>query len=444
MVVSLFARGGAACVFGALALVGRAPAAAQDARAEQARLAEDSRLHPADYEAAYRYVVASVELRDYEAAIGALERLLAFNPRLARAQKELGLLYARLGAGETAAMHLRAALEGGALGPAQRAQIEALLPQILKETEPSRWSARLQAGVRSQSNASFFPNNGLFVAGGLGLVAPLQRRADFNAFELADIANDSDLDTPGEAHLETRFKGYATQQFHLASYNVGVFGLSVGPRFALDPAAAPGASVKPYVTGMTSYVGSSNYLNSGGAGVSVAAPLGEDVIVEPGVEYRYLSVASAGLFPSAAALGTGSAVTASLNGLWAPRENIRLETRAAFTRANAVRLPQSFDQVEGQALLRFDFESPLARFERKWSLAPFGRVFHAFYDAADPALDPARARRDTGWAAGLLVEAPLTRWVAVSAAFEYARYDSNLPNFRTDNLSVWFGPVARF
>ena len=53
-------------------------------------------------------------------------------------------------------------------------------------------------------------------------------------------------------------------------------------------------------------------------------------------------------------------MTASLAGLWAPRENIRLETRAAFTRANAARLSQSFDQVEGQALLRLDFDSPLA------------------------------------------------------------------------------------
>ncbi|ATQ67441.1 MULTISPECIES: tetratricopeptide repeat protein [Methylosinus] len=438
-----YARSGAAVVLGALAACCAPVARAQDARAEQARLAEETRLHPADYETAFRYVMVSAELRDYEAAIGALERLLAFNPNLSRARKELGLLYARLGAGETAALHLRAALESGALGPAQRAQIESVLGEALKESEPSRWSARLQAGLRSQSNGSFFPNNGLFVAGGAGIVSPLQRRADFNAFELVDVANDTDLDTQSGAQLETRVKGYATQQFHLPGYNVGVFGLSVGPRLALDPVAAPGVGVKPYVTGMTSYVGGSNYLNSGGAGVSVAAPLREDVVVEPGVEIRYLSVASTGLFPSAAALGTGGAVTASLAGLWAPRENIRLETRAAFTRANAARLSQSFDQVEGQALLRFDFDSPLAG-AGKWSLAPFGRVFHSSYDAADPLLDPARARRDTGWAAGVLVEAPLTRFVGVTAAFEYARYDSNLPNFRTDNLSVWFGPVARF
>lgn len=430
---------------GVLALASAAPpAVAQDARAEQARLAEETRLNPADHKANFRYILLSVQLRDYEAAIGALERLLAANPRLAPVRKALGVLYARLGAGETAAMHLRAALEGELLDPAQRAQIEALLPELQKELEPSRWSGRLQAGVRSQSDATFFPTNGLFLAGGVGVAAPYRRRADFNAFELAEIANDTDLDIQGDAQFETRFKGYATQQFHLPSYDVGVFGLTAGPRLALDPTGAPGVTVKPYVTGMTSYVGGSNYLNSGGAGVSVNAPLGDNFALEPGVEYRYLAVAAAGRFPSAASLGTGSAVTASIGGSWAPRGAPRLETRAAFTRANANRLSQSFDQIEGQALLRFDFASPISGLPGKWSIAPFGRIFHVSYDAADPVVDPWRARRDTGWASGVLVEAPLTRWVGVTAAFEYARYNSNLPNFRTDNLSVWFGPVARF
>lgn len=86
-----------------LALPGAAHAF--DARTEQSRLAEHIRLHPTDYEATYRYVAISTELRDYEAAIGALERLLMFNPGLARAEMNLGSLYARLGAYQVAAQH---------------------------------------------------------------------------------------------------------------------------------------------------------------------------------------------------------------------------------------------------------------------------------------------------------------------------------------------------
>lgn len=417
---------------------------AQDARAEQAQLATALRLRPTDYEAAYRYVRLSIELKDYEAAIGALERLLAFNPGLSRAQKELGLLYARLGAHQTAALHLRAALASGDLDPAQQAQIEAVLPEIEKQTEPSRWSGRLQAGLRSQSNASYFPGDGLFLVGGVGVFSPLQRRSDFNAFQLAEIANDTDLDAQGETLLETRFKGYATQQFHLTRYNVGVFGLSIGPRVPLDREFWPGASVKPYVTGLTSYVGGSNYLSAGGLGVSLRLPFGDDIAIEPGVEWRYLGVNPTGLFPSVATLATGNAVTTSIAGSYRPSEDVRLETRFAFTRANAIRASQSFDQVDAQTLLRVDFDPPVDLIGRKWSLAPYARISHIAFDEPYVVLDPWRARRDLAWAAGVAFETPVTPWLGFSSAFEYSRNNSNLPNFQTDNLSVWFGPVARF
>ena len=108
-----------------------------DARAEQARLSDHIRQHPTDYEATYRYVLLSTELKDYEAGIGALERLLGFNPSLSRARKELGFLYARLGAYQVAAQHLRKALAAGDLDPVQVAQIEAHLSDIEKQNEAS-------------------------------------------------------------------------------------------------------------------------------------------------------------------------------------------------------------------------------------------------------------------------------------------------------------------
>lgn len=443
-VVSKFVRaaGRAICLGGIVTAL--ATAAAQSPRAEQERLAEVIRLRPTDYDATYRYVLLSIELRDYEAAIGALERLLAFNPGLSRAQKELGLLYARLGAHETAALHLRAAFSAGDLDPAQKAQIEAALPDIEKQTQTSRWRARLQTGLRSQSNASFFPADGLFLVGGVGVLQPFQRRADFNAFELAEIANDTDFDANGDAVLETRFKGYATQQFHLSRYNVGVFGLTSGPRLTLDQERWPGASVKPYVTGLTSYVGGSNYLNVGGAGVDLRLPFGEELALEPGVEWRYLGVSSGGFFPSVATIATGNAVTASVAASYRPLDDVRLETRVAFTRANAALASQSFDRIEAQGLLRIDFDPPLELVGRKWSLAPYARIFEIAFDAADPVLDPWRARRDVAWTTGVAFEASLTPWLGLSSTFEYARNDSNLPNFKTNNLSVWFGPVARF
>lgn len=101
-----------ACLTAGVLLCG--PVAAQDMRAERDRLAAHIQANPDDDQATYRFVVIATELRDYEAGIGALERLLMFNPNLSRARKELGFLYARLGNWEIAGQHLRAARDSGA------------------------------------------------------------------------------------------------------------------------------------------------------------------------------------------------------------------------------------------------------------------------------------------------------------------------------------------
>jgi hypothetical protein len=85
-----------------------------------------------------------------------------FNPRLSRAEMELGFLYARLGAYQAASEHLNLALSIGDLDIAQQTQIRAQIADIDKRNEKNRVTGRIIAGLRSQTNANFFPSNGLF------------------------------------------------------------------------------------------------------------------------------------------------------------------------------------------------------------------------------------------------------------------------------------------
>jgi hypothetical protein len=43
-----------------------------------------------------------------------------------------------------------------------------------------------------------------------------------------------------------------------------------------------------------------------------------------------------------------------------------------------------------------------------------------------------------------MVDLPITPYFGFAGNVEYARNDSNLPNFKTDNVSVSFGPTAKF
>lgn len=427
-----------------------APAAAQDARAERDRLAAHIQAHPEDDAATYRFVALATELRDDEAAIGALERLLMFNPDLSRARKELGFLYARLGNWAVAAQHLKEARKSQSLDAVQKAQIDAQLPDIEKRTQPSRLTVRLHTGLRAQSNANYFPASSLFQIGGAGTVSPGGPRGDVNAFQLVQAAHDYEFGSQRGDQLETRLTAYATEQFRLPQYSVALFAASIGPRFFIPQGAVQGLSIHPYASGAVSLLGSNNYLDTGGAGASLRADLTPDFWLEPGAEWRSLWVARApsafGVAPEAtlSTLATGDAVTGYLNGGYALFDAVRLEGRFGYTRAGAFYAAQSSNQFDAQAMLRLEVDPPHPALARRWTISPYARFTHLAFDAPNPLVSPFVARREAAWTYGIMLDAPVTPMLGFAANLEFARNDSNLSNFSTRNVSVSFGPTAKF
>ncbi len=416
--------------------------------AEVQRLADYIRTHPTDYEATYSYVRLATELRDYEAAIGALERVLMFNPNLAHARKELGFLYARVGAYSTAAFNLRAALNAPNLDPAQKAQIEAQLPDIEKQTQASRFSGNLQVGIRSQSNAAYVPLNGLYQIGGVQTFSPSGRQSDWNTFQMGQIAHDYDFQNQRGDVVETRGMVYATQQFSLTQYNVALFSGSFGPRFGLQE-ISPGLSVKPYVAGAVSLLGDINYLNTGGAGVALRQTFGDRLVLEPGFEWTQLWVNSGASVvdqasQTVATLATGGVFTGSLSGSLRLLDNVKLEGRGAFSRANAYVASQASNQVDVQAMLRLEVDPPLAQMPRRWTIAPYARFTQMAFDTPNPLVDFFRARRDDAWTYGLALDAPIGAQLGFSGHIEFLRNDSNISSFKMQDVSVTFGPTAKF
>jgi tetratricopeptide (TPR) repeat protein len=426
------------------------PVAAQDAGAERARLAAHIQSHPEDYESTYRFVALTTELRDYEAGIGALERLLMFNPKLSRARKELGFLYARLGAYEVAAQHLREARAAGDLDPAQTAQIDAQLPDIEKRTQASRLSVRMHVGLRGQSNANYFPANSLFQVGGAGRVSPGAQKADLNSFQLVLAAHDWEFGGQRGDRLETRVTAYATQQFNLPQYSVALFAATVGPRFFVPQTLVSSLSVRPYLTGAVSMLGSNNYFNAGGAGASLRAEFASGAWLEPGAEWRGMWVdPGRGLlgtspFATLSTLATGDVVTGYLGGSYRLLDTVRLDGRVAYTRANAGYAAQNSDQVDAQAMLRLEVDPPHPMIASRWTIAPYARYTHLSFDTANALVDAFVARRDSVWTYGMMLDAPVTNAFGFAGHLEFARNDSNLPNFKTHNVSVTFGPTAKF
>jgi hypothetical protein len=428
-----------------LVSLGTNPAHAQDATSEQDALFQQMMNNPQDIETTFAYVKVATARGDYEAAIGALERVLFYRPGLARIKYELGSLYFRLRSYEMARRYFKEALASPDLDPITRDRVETSLPDAEKQLEQSRLSGFVATGLRYQTNASFAPTSGTVRLGGqdLALLPSATRKADTNWFGLAGVSHDYDLDNQRGDTLETRFVGYVTEQQRFSNLNVGLFDLSFGPRMALAPDLLPGVTIKPYVVGGNTWLGGSSYLSTGGAGITAKIPFDERFSIGPEFEWRRAEVNSGDVVP-VSTLSSGNWYTAGISSTTEIAQQIRLDTRGLYRRADSQVSFQSYNQWVVEAALSFAFAPPFDFVSRNWSIAPFARYIRTEFDAANPFIDPLITRSDTEWIAGVVVDTPLTKTFGLSTVVQYDKVGSTLPNYRQDNFSVMFGPNARF
>ena len=426
------------------ALLSAGPARADDA-AEQQQLFERMVREPTNYDVTFQFVHVATARQDYEAAIGALERLLLYQPRLTRVKYELGILYFRLGSYEMAKHYFTEALNSPDLDPITRERIETYLPDADKQTQQSRLSGFAQTGLRYQSNANFSPTSGTINLGGQSFaLAPVgQKHADGNWFGMLGLSHDYDFRDGRGDQFETRFIGYATAQFKLSDLDVALFDISAGPRFAIAPEILPGLSIKPYAVAGKAWVGGASYLTSGGAGVTMTVPVMPHLVLTPGFEWRSADVNSGVIIP-VTGFGSGNWYTGSLGATANLTSMIKLETVGLYRTGSADLAFQSFHQWEGDAAVTFEFAPPFALASRNWSIAPFVRYIHTAFDAANPAINPLITEVDRELAYGLIFNTPFWRNVAVQTMVQYDRTDSTLPNYTQRNFSVMSGPSVRF
>ena len=440
-----FSRSSALLIACAVILVAQVGAARSQSPAEQDQLFQQMVRNPGNHEVTFAYVKVATGRGDYEAAIGALERLLFYNPHLTRVKYELGALYFRLGSYEMARRYFKEALASPDIDAITKERVEAYLPDTEKQLQPSRFSGFVQTGIRSQSNASFAPGGGVLRLGGqdLALLPTARQKSDVNWFGLVGLSHDYDLQNQRGDILETRAVGYLTEQSRLKDLNVGFVDVSFGPRLALAPELLPGVTIKPYIVGGNTWLAGATYLSTVGGGASLKVPVNDRFSFGPEFEWRRAEFKTGDVVP-VSGFNTGDWYTSSLSASWTIAQQIKLDARGLYRRGDSAFVFQSFDQWAIEAALTLEFAPPFDWISRNWSVAPFVRRIETHFDAANPFIDPLTVRNDGQWSVGALFNAPLTKTFGLSAAVQYDKTSSSLPNYRLENFSVMFGPTARF
>jgi hypothetical protein len=419
-------------------------AQAQQSVSQQQILYDQMVRSPTDYGVTTQYVRTAEERGDYEAAIGALERMLYYNPKLGRVKFKLGVLYYRLHSYEMARRYFQEALESPDIDDALRADIESYLSDSEKQMQPSRFSGFAQIGIRSQSNGNLSPNGDFTRFGGANIPLPgtSKGRPDFNTFQLVAFNHDLDLGNQRGDILETRFTGYATQQFRFNDLDIDLFEASIGPRMAISPEFLPGATIKPYIIGGMTAVGGSRYFASAGAGVTTQFPVGPNFNFGPTYEWRRVDfnltdLVAQPVFNSGDWNTTGMWFSGNL------RDGVRYEGRGFYRRGSSELDFQAFKQWGGEAALTFNMALLSPAF-RNLNVSPYVRYLRTDFDAPDAAVDPTTARLDNEWTYGTKFDIAITKTFGLSATIQYDATSSSLPNYRQHDLSILGGPTARF
>jgi len=412
---------------------------------------------PTNVDLTFQYAALATKVGDYEGAIGALERILAFNPHLPRVRMQLGELYFKLGSYKIARAYFQEARAGGA-PPDVAAQTVRFVAEIDRREAPSvpapvaapqpgsELSVFAQTGIRYQSNATQGPSGDIRSLGQIAIPpTATAKQPDWNMFGLFGVNYVHNLKHDNEDAYEASVAGYYAKQFRLNAYDFSLLELQTGPRFSLPPVS--GLSVKPYAIGTISGLGDALYFRGGGPGFSARYITKNKALawIEALVEYRYRTFYDSQNFPTSSQQ-TGGLLTVGLRAAGTIVDHLEWFARLGFDRANTA---GNFDfndyhHVGFDVGFPVSFELPVLDSKRAWVVTPtFGMSYYNYFQA-NPLIDPIIVRKDHDWHGGIAFDAQIYGRYGMRVQFLYQDLQSTLSNFRMQNYSVSAGPTYRF
>jgi hypothetical protein len=434
----------------ALALLGTG-ARAQDPADDPAQLKTQADIlfkrllvRPDDLQASFQFAEIETRLGDYEAAIGALERMLFYNQNLPRVRLELGLLYFRLGSYAMARSYFEAAISGPDVPREVRDRVGPFLGEIDRRLSINQLAFFAQTGLRHQTNADAGPDSQIINVFGIdaAISSKFRRRPDWNAFGSVALHHVYDFGDQRGDVWETDFAAYYARQFQVDFLNLGIAEVATGPRFGIGEAT--GLSFHPYVLGDDVTLGDRQYFATAGAGASFRYNTSFGVTLEPGAEFRARSFSNSSLYPTAS-FQDGDQVIAALGAsgtLFTP--NFGWQGRLSFTHDTASYHPFAYDQFGIELALPYQFVVALGTTSHTWTVAPFGSFFDVNYAAVDPFINPNVKRHDHLYRAGVTLDTKLYKDFGFALTVEYDQTTSTVVNYRTTDFIISGGPTVRF
>jgi tetratricopeptide (TPR) repeat protein len=403
--------------------------------------------NPTNVQVTFQFAEVAARLGDYEAAIGALERMLFYNPNQPRVKLELGVLYYKMGGYQIARSYFDQVRKSPGTPPDVLAKVDEFVAVIDRGgSSGSGFHGFVWAGTRYQTNASTGPASLIVRSLGQDVALGNQfgKTPDWNKFVLAGFTYSKDLGD-GTA-LETSFLGYYAKQERLSQFDLGLVELTLGPRFALPQGPFANASWKIYGIGTAASLAQHPYFASPGLGISTRFNLGDMARVEPSYEYRSRRFSSSDIFVTANQQ-SGKLQTAAITASGSLGGQLPWFGRVAADR-NRTDDPMfafnSYNRLSADIGFPMPFTLTGPDGPHQFLYTPAAGASRTAYLIPNPIIDPVTTRLDREWHASSTLDTQIYANFGLRTQVQYTRTSSSLPNFSTDNFAVSFGPTGRF
>jgi hypothetical protein len=440
-------RFAAAIAFGVLlASQSLAQAPASDSELDRAYDAAFQELFrdPGNLDKSFRFAELAVRKGNFEAAIGALERMLLIDPDLPRVRLELGVLYFRLGSFEIARGYLQRVLETPNVPPDVRERVQAFLTEINNRMQRSRFSGSASFGYRFSDNANTGPSStGVFAS---GVPAELDRqftnKSDVNYLAAGQINHTYDLLTQNNDLIESSLSLYGSRQRTQRQLDIFFSELTVGVRHPYLQRYIDGASIRPFVLLNWVFLGDSNYQTAWGLGVETTFPWTPRVATTFILDLKREEFTSESDRTNAAGQ-TGYETGFRVRTTWVVFENLQLSNRLEYTNQTAIEDFNAYSEY----LIGFGVTRPFdwkVFIDEPVVISLNGSRSISDYHDVNTSVDSNRLRFDRQWQTGLSGTLPLSEsWSAVGL-LQRTTTGSNIPNFRYRASSASISLSYRF
>jgi tetratricopeptide (TPR) repeat protein len=398
---------------------------------------------PDDLDAAFEYAALSIKAGDLEAAISTLERMLIFAPGLPRLQLELGVLYYRLAAYDTARSYFQAAISGPDVPDQVRSKVDEYLAAIEDGQDTTRFHGQVRAGYRYQTNANRSPVGSTVVLNGLPftLSEASLGSPDSNVYGAGVFHYSIDLPSQGNT-IEVDLVTYASKQFERDDLNLALAELTIGPAFDLNSLGMENAVLGVYGIASTVFINGHFYSVGYGAGARFVTQPSPSFTSTTAIEYRQRDYHNSAVAPLADDRDGGeirgySSATYIVN----PRLALTGLAYAQYDKANKGYLTYSEAGFSAGPIIAFD--APIGHGE-PWVLSPSAGLVWRQYEDPDPMINALDAEHDFEAFVGANLTVPIRNGWALLTETEFRTVNSNYGIREYDNFSAAISLVKGF